>query len=863
MIGATILHYHILEKLGEGGMGIVYKAHDTKLDRLVALKFLPEQITVSVEDKARFLQEEKAISALNHPNIATIYDVDEADGQKFLALEYIPGGTLKSKLKYLKSEDKEFSLVEVLDYGIQAAEALAHAHRHQIIHRDVKTDNLMLTEEGKVKLTDFGLAKLRGSVQVTKTGTTVGTAAYMSPEQIRGEGVDQRSDIFSLGVVLYELVTSRLPFRGEFETALSYSILNEDPPPVKSLRKDTPPALEKIIDRCLEKDKTRRYQSAEEVVSALREVQQEIMPAIKVEKKGMKIPLLVGSALVVIAVLVLAYFLVSHEEKPASRLKMIAVLPFENLGPAEDESFADGLTEEITSRLSAVSKLGVISRTSSIQYKKTSKTLPVVAKELGVDYILEGTIRWVKTGGSQRIRITPQLIKVSGDVHLWADNIDRTIDDIFAVQTEIAMRVVKSLDIVLGEGEERSIEAIPTKNLEAYQAYLRGLSFSRRNERPSVEMAIEMFHRAVQLDSTFALAYARLSYAHLAYFWMGFERTKERLSAAKEYLDRAFALQRELPEAYFALGFYYYSGSRNYDRALEAFEVAEKKLPNNSEVLARVAAIWRRQGKFEAAAERLKKAFELDPQGADLAWQIGVTLSALGMYADAEVYLDRSISLLPDQGMAYIEKAWMYIAWLGETKKSRSELERVPTQYHPWADLTWLDIYERNYQSALDRLEHAPVSTSEEVLSVTPVAELRGLVYGFMNDPVRSRVSFDSARVFLESEIRKRPDDYRLHSSLGIVYAGLGRPEAAVREAELAVEQLPISLDAFFGVYPLIWLAQVYIVVGKYEAALDKLEYLMSLHAPKLITAPILRLDPTYDPLRSNPRFQALLARAK
>ncbi len=536
MIGQTISHYKILEKLGEGGMGVVYKAHDTKLDRLVALKFLPQQITVSEEDKTRFLQEARAISALNHPNIATIFDIDEVDGpayaggsagkQKFLVLEYIPGGTLKSKLRYLKSEDKEFSLAEVLDYGIQATEALAHAHRHQIIHRDVKTDNLMLTDEGKLKLTDFGLAKLRGSVQVTKTGTTVGTAAYMSPEQIRGEEVDHRSDIFSFGVVLYELVTSHLPFRGEFETALSYSILNENPQPARSLRKNVPPALEKIIDRCLEKEKTKRYQSAEEVVDALREVRQEISHGINAQKKGMKISLLVGSALVVIAVLVLAYFLVSHEEKPASRMKMIAVLPFENLGPAEDESFADGLTEEIASRLSAVSKLGVISRTSSIQYKKTSKTLPVVAKELGVDYILEGTIRWVKTAGTQRIRITPQLIKVSGDVHLWADNIDRTLDDIFAVQTEIATQVVKALDIVLGESEKRVIEAIPTKNLEAYQAYLRGLPFSRRNERPSVEMAIEMFHRAVQLDSTFALAYARLSYAHLLYFWVGYERTK-------------------------------------------------------------------------------------------------------------------------------------------------------------------------------------------------------------------------------------------------------------------------------------------------------------------------------------------------
>jgi tetratricopeptide (TPR) repeat protein len=419
---------------------------------------------------------------------------------------------------------------------------------------------------------------------------------------------------------------------------------------------------------------------------------------------------------------------------------------------------------------------------------------------------------------------------------------------------------VKSLDIILGESEKRAIEAIPTKNLEAYQAYLRGLSFSGRYEAPNVKMRIEMFHRAVLLDSTFAMAYVQLSRAHLSYYWFGYDRSKERLSLVKECLDKAFALQSELPDACIALGYYYYQGYRNYDRALEAFATAAKKLPNDSRILVPVAYIWRRQGKFEAAAEQLKKASELDPQAANLPLEIGSTLVMLGMYDDAGVYFDRSIALLPDQAEAYSLKGEMYLLWNGDTKRSRSELEREPTHYRSWIDLTWLDIYERNYQSALDRLDHAPVSPHEVQSSITSVSQLRGLVYRFMNDPKRSRESFDSARVFLESEIKKRPDDFRLHKSLGIVYAGLGRPEAAVREAEIAVQQLPISLDASAGVDPFISLAQVYVMVGKYDVALDKLEYLMSLHAPKSITAPILRLDPTYDPLRSNPRFQKLVS---
>jgi serine/threonine-protein kinase len=572
-----------------------------------------------------------------------------------------------------------------------------------------------------------------------------------------------------------------------------------------------------------------------------------------------KLVLLGGAGL--IALTLIAAVLFTHVNPSSPRPKKIAVLPFENLGPAEDEYFADGLTDEIASRLSSIHGLGVISRTSSTQYKKTTKPLPVVGKELGVDYILEGAIRWEEIGGRERIRITPRLIQISGDVNLWADNFDRTLDDIFAIQTEIATMVVRSLDIVLGESENRAINAVPTKNLEAYQSYLRGLWFSARFERPNVEMAIDMLTRAVELDSTFARAYAELSIAHMYEYWYGFDRTNVRLARARGYLDRAFALQPDLPEANLALGYYHLYGSRDYTQALEAFAAAERSLPNSSRAIEADGYVWRRQGKFEAAAERLKQAFELDPQNGGLLMEIGNTFRMLGRYAEAQEYLDRSISLLPDQSIAYIWKARIDLTWHGDTSMSRTDLDRVPRAYTPVRDLVWLDLYERRYQSALDRLSRLPGPLLDDQIAFLPISMVRGLILEFMKDTARAEASFDTARVYLESQAEERPEDGRIHQSLGIVYAGLGRREAAIHEARLAVEELPLTRDAWWGVFPVITLAQVYTMTGRYDAAIDQLESLLSGVASREITPPILLLDPNYDPLRNNPRFQSLLTK--
>jgi len=655
MVGSTISHYKIIEKLGEGGMGVVYKAHDTKLDRDVALKFLPTNLTASPEELTRFELEAKAISALNHPNIATIYDVDEVNGQRYLVLEYIPCGTLKSRLKQLKSEDKGFSIHEVLGFGVQIAEGLAHAHRQGIIHRDVKTENMMLTGEGKIKLTDFGLAKLRGSVQITKTGSTLGTAAYMSPEQIRGEEVDQRSDIFSFGIVLYELVTSHLPFRGEFEAALSYSILNENPPSISSLRRKVPQSLEQVINRCLEKDKTKRYQSTNEIITELKNVERDSSRSgERSEDRSTKMLWIVAAGVVVLIVAGIYLFYPKSGPKPAIS-KSVAVLPFKNLSDSkEDEYFSDGITDDIIAQLSKITDLKVISRTSVMQYKGISKNIRDIGRELDVATVLEGSVR---RSGNQ-IRIVAQLIDANNEGHLWADTYDKEMTQVFAIQSDVAQRIAAALEAKLSPVEKGRIEKKQTGNTEAYQLYLKGRFYWNKRQLDDIKTAIECFKKAIEKDPDYALAYAGLASAQVLVPSYGVP-IGEWYTNAQNTAVKALEIDSTLAEAHTVLGeiaqdhyFDWAGAEKHFRRAIEldpGYPTAHQWYSSTLSFL----------GRFDEALSEAKRAQELDPLSLVINMNLGDALYVMRQYDRAiEQYkntlaLDRSFPW-PHSGLGSI-----------------------------------------------------------------------------------------------------------------------------------------------------------------------------------------------------------------
>jgi serine/threonine protein kinase/Flp pilus assembly protein TadD len=651
MIGTTISHYKILEKLGEGGMGIVYKAEDVKLKRIVALKMVPRQAVATNVDKARFEREAQSAGNLNHPNISTVYEFDEEAGQAFIVMEYIEGKTLRQKIA-----ERPLPIGEAIDVAIAIAGGLTKAHAEGIVHRDIKADNVMISSDGVAKIMDFGLAAMQGHTRVTKEGTTVGTIAYMSPEQALGEKLDQRTDIWSFGVVIYEMVTGRLPFSGDYEQAIVYRILNEEPEPITSLRSNVPIELERIVKKAMQKKCDIRYQHVQEMLVDLRTLKEETEsgfseikpPRLQLVKRGHTI-LYAGLAAIAILSIAVGVFLfqrsgekkkgaAAHREgngTPATaESNSIAVLPFADLSPEKgQEYFCDGMTEAIITDLAKIGHLVVMSPAAVSRYKGKSVDLAEIANRLRVRYVVEGTIQRMGT----TLRVSAQLTDVESGVQLWADRFDGSIRDVFKVQDDISYKIVGALQVTIGSAAETQPLGHPTQNLDAYDLYLRAHYYLKKQSVKDITRAVELLEQAVRIDPNFAAALAALGEAYSQKSFFDQPLKKEWEEKASVAIEKALAIDANLAEAYVAEGKFLWTPANHFphERAIAAYRRAIELNPNLDEAHESLGLVYFHLGLFEAALDECREALQLNPFSAMAQRTVGAILLYSGQYEGA------------------------------------------------------------------------------------------------------------------------------------------------------------------------------------------------------------------------------------
>ena len=899
MEGRRIAHYEIREKLGQGGMGEVYRAHDEKLGRDVALKILPEDAARDPERRARFQREARAIAALKHPNIVTVYSVEEADGFTFLTMELIEGHSLGFMIP-----PDGLRLDHFFNYSIPLADAISWAHERGITHRDLKPGNVMVEHDHRVKVLDFGLAKLFAPemdmesaetimrTSDTAAGRILGTPAYMSPEQAEGKTVDHRSDIFSLGIVLYEMATGKRPFEGETPISTISSILKDQPKSVSELKPANPRELSRIISHCLEKDPERRFQNAKDVRNQLDGVRRELdsgeIPTSGIpraptasesaeRKSGPRFSRVGAIAGLVVGLVVAVVAITSRERNsgapdipstpnthgaadvPGAKRQMAVVFPFQNLGPADDEYFAAGISEEITSRLATVSGLGVISRTSAGNYDRSGKTTKQIGADLGVDYVLDGSVRWAKSGdGKGRVRITPQLVRVSDDTPIWTETYDREMSDIFDVQSEIAAHVVDALGVTLQAPERAQLAEPPTSNVEAYQKYLRAKTLVCSFLGDCDKELVGLLDEAIALDPKFLAAYCDLVRHHAFFYHTNTDRTEARLARSKAALGRMEAIDPMHPWTRLARGFYLYHGFRDYDRALAEFKAVEEARPNDPEAIFAQALIHRRKGELDVVPDMFKQIIELDPKNAQYHWEFADTYDAMRQPELAQEYFDRSLAI-DNSANIYAEKVISSLRHRGDVKLAQHMLDTAPDPQSIDLLLAKMIVYlsARDYDRAIKLLR----STQVPVPAIQAGLKLySGITRAMLRNPEDGRADLEEGTRLTEAILHDAPGDYRARSALALGYALLGRNEDAIREAKLAAEV--ISKDAYAGPMALEGLATVYARTGHADEAVDLIERLLATNYDDPLTVPSLRNDPVWDPIRNHPKFKEILKRS-
>lgn len=853
MIGRTIAGYTINEQLGAGGMGVVYKAEDTGLRRSVAIKFLHPELMKEEDAKVRFLQEARVAASLDHQNICAVHSIEEEGDQTFIVMAYIEGQDLRTKLK-----QGPLPMEETLNLFSQIGAGLQAAHRKGVIHRDIKPENIMISTDGVVKITDFGLAKLQGGDGPTRSHTALGTLAYMAPEQWRGEPLDHRADIFSQGVVLYEMIAGRLPFQGAYEAAMIYSILHQDPPALSTYRHDVPPDLQQVVDRSLSKSRDTRYSDIDALLSDINAVREDRPitpqplpePLPQPEPSPPPQPMIslrnALAAVLVVCVALLAWVLwPDYKEEPVK----LAVMPF--TGVSSDSGavdFTDGFTEDLMIGLSPVRALRISSRNAVIEYKDKTIQPQVIGRELGVAYLLSGRIRQ----DAGLVQVTAWVTSIETGFQVWMDRWSTPIDGLLSTKAAIVRKVVDELDISLTQEESAQVERPVTPNPEAYEHYLQGLGFLWKRTRADNELSAGFFQRAISLDSTFTAAYARLAHCYSQRIDLGWIKTLNEYNTVREEIfnlaQRAIELDRRSSIAHLMLAGYYfrernmeqmsnelmrvislnpssatayrslyifYLENREYNQALDAARNLTGLEPNQSPGYKLQGDIYGILGQSEPAIQSYRRAIEINPGQISYQLNLAEVYCEAGRYGDAEQVYQKIIHLNPDTFISYKKMGDYYTVWLRDydnaVKWYQQALERSPDRFVPliYKDLGDLYMHANQPDSMISYYRRAPPAS----IPIWLIASHRGTV------------DMDMVIRWAQQILATRPNDHTVRYALGLAYERQENRQQALAWYDSSVAHLqPQTGENVRDDTPFYFLALSLAKLGRIQEAIPPLE---------------------------------------
>jgi serine/threonine-protein kinase len=846
----------------------VYLAHDLRHDRPVALKVLHAEIAESLGAE-RFEREIKLAARLQHPHILGVFDSGDVGGRLWFAMPFIEGESLRDKL----NREGQLPIAEAVGLAREVADALDYAHRHDVIHRDIKPENILLSGRHAM-LADLGIARAlvgdnRGSL--TQTGMAIGTPGYMSPEQATGERiVDARTDIYALGCVLYEMLIGEPPYTGPNARSIIAQMLTEAPRPLRATREGVSETLEAVTLRALARVPADRYSTMAEFREALAAIAPTSVSAIT-QASTQSLPAhAAGSRRRMSMLGVFAFGLLlglgglfAWRSQRGERVgRGLVVLPFENVGASEDAYFADGITEEIRGKLAAVPGLRVTARTSSNAYRGSKKGPEEIGAELGVDYLLTGTIRWDKGADGQRhVRVTPELIKASDGSTKWEQPFDAVLSDVFTVQSQVAAQVAQALNGTLAAQVQQKIDMRSTKNVDAYQEYLLGekaTAAMSRSDGKSLTEGEAHYSRAVALDTAFGLAWSRVSYVAVSAFSVN--PTEEMSRKAETAINRAMRLEPDHPQVRRAYSRYLRIVKKDYAASMAQLDTGLLREPNNADLLSSAAAISALLSRWDAAVDYAKRAYAIDPRNANSANSVGRMLHAVHRLPESDEYFDKALALSP-ANISYTEDRVINLISLGDLPRAKAVVhETLKT-----ADSTELAAYFALFQEmqwVLDEplLRRITTMTPENFRNNRQQWGLKvGATWKLLGDSARGRAYGDSARIVAEAQLASYPEDAQLHElrarSLALMDT---RKEEAIAEAERALKMRETALDASTGPYVRYQAARVFIQAGAYDRALDIIEPLLTTNYADISPA-WLRLEPVFRPLRGNPRFDRLV----